>query len=48
MFFPLLDFWFRIIALKILIFEIRLPLKEPLVATVDETRALTSRTFVVV
>ena len=26
-----------------LIFEIRLPLKEPLVATFDDTRALTSR-----
>ena len=31
-----------------LIFEIRLPLKEPLVATFDEMRALTSRKYVVV
>ena len=30
-----------------LIFEIRLPLREPLVTTFDETRALTSRKFVV-
>ena len=30
------------------IFEIRLPEKEPLVATFDETRALTSRKSVVV
>ena len=31
-----------------LIFEIRLHLKEQLVATFDETRALTSRKYVVV
>ena len=31
-----------------LIFEIRLPLKEPLVATFDETRALNSRKSVLV
>ena len=31
-----------------LIFEIRLPLKEPLVATFDETRAQTSRICVAV
>ena len=30
-----------------LIFQIRLPLKEPLVATFDETRPLTSRISVV-
>ena len=31
-----------------LIFEIRLPLKEPLVAIFDETRAFTSRKSVVI
>ena len=41
-------FWFRIIASKMLVFEIRLPLKEQLVATFHETRALTSRKSVVV
>ena len=35
-------------SLKMLIFEIRLPLKKPLLATFDETRTLTSRKSVVV
>ena len=39
----LLRFWFRIIASKLLIFEVCLSLKERLVATFDETRAPTSR-----
>ena len=39
---------FRIIASKMLIFEILLPLKEPLVATFGEKCALTSRKYIVV
>ena len=45
-FFP--SFCFRIIASKKLIFEIWLPLKEPLVVTFGEKRAHTSRKCVVV
>ena len=42
------SFCFRIIASKKLIFEIWLPLKEPLVVTFGETRAHNSRKCVVV
>ena len=42
------SFCFRIIASKMLFFEICLPLKEPFVVPVGETRAYTSRKFVVV
>ena len=42
------SFCFRIIASKMLIFEICLPLKEPLVVNFSETPARTSRKYVVV
>ena len=42
------SFCFRIIASKMLIFRICLPLKEPLVVTFGETRAQTSRKCVAV
>ena len=42
------SFCFGIIASKVLMFEVRLPLKEPLVATFGEKHALTSNKYVVV
>ena len=45
---PTPPFCFRILSSKMLIFEICLPLKEPLVVTFGETCAHTSRKYVVV